>query len=280
LPAVVTVKAGSASGSGFFITDTGILVTNKHVVDGHQSCVIVTAKGQTLESDSIYQHPTKDLALVKIKGGTTPFPFLRLAAPDSVNVGADVVAIGSPGVGYTVLSNTVTKGIISAFRKSEQFGILVQTDVALNHGNSGGPLMSSRGDVVGVNTIGLGDFAKQGLNFAIFSSEVIDILRQNFNYELSYLKEPAASTQKTSVAIQSDPISTVEITSEPVGAEIYVDGTYNSSTPSKIQLNVGEHTLKVIRPGFKPWEHTVKIEAGSSKTFNAILEKEPLASKP
>lgn len=280
LPAVVTVKSGSASGSGFFITETGIVVTNRHVVEGRQTCVIMTGKGETLESDSIFQHPTKDLALVKIKGGTRPFPFLKLARPDSVNVGADVVAIGSPGgLGSTLLPNTVTKGIISAFRKSDEFGLLVQTDVAINHGNSGGPLMSTRGDVIGVNTLGFGDFAKQGLNFAIYSSEVLDMLKEKFNYEPPYLLqalEKSATDKK-----ESEVSATVEVTSEPPGAEIFIDGNYDSSTPSRVHLKVGEHTIKVIRPGFKLWERRVKIEAESSKTFNAILEKEtPVKTNP
>ncbi|MDQ3686313.1 MAG: SPFH domain-containing protein [Acidobacteriota bacterium] len=66
----------------------------------------------------------------------------------------------------------------------------------------------------------------------------------------------------------------INVTSEPDGAEIYVDDFYESSTPSKLSINPGEHTLKVTRPGFKTWERRVRVEAGSSKNFNAILEKE------
>lgn len=77
--------------------------------------------------------------------------------PRFVNVGADVVAIGSPGIpnSSTILPNTVTKGMVSAFRKSETYGPLVQTDVNINHGNSGGPLLNPRGEVIGVNTLGV-----------------------------------------------------------------------------------------------------------------------------
>ena len=66
----------------------------------------------------------------------------------------------------------------------------------------------------------------------------------------------------------------INVTSEPDGAEIYVDDFYESSTPSKLSINPGEHTLKVTRPGFKTWERHVRVEAGGSKNFNAILEKE------
>ena len=66
----------------------------------------------------------------------------------------------------------------------------------------------------------------------------------------------------------------INVTSEPDGAEIYVDDFYESSTPSKLSVSPGEHTLKVTRPGHKTWERRIRVEAGSSKNFNAILEKD------
>jgi hypothetical protein len=67
----------------------------------------------------------------------------------------------------------------------------------------------------------------------------------------------------------------LDISSEPTGAEIFINGVFNSSTPSKLKLGVGEYTIKVSRPGFKDWERRILVEAGSSKTLNAILEKLP-----
>ena len=67
----------------------------------------------------------------------------------------------------------------------------------------------------------------------------------------------------------------LDISSEPTGAEIFINGVFNSSTPSKLKLGVGEYTIKVARPGFKDWERRIVVEAGSSKTLNAILEKLP-----
>jgi S1-C subfamily serine protease len=194
---------------------------------------------------------------------------LKIADPRSVNVGAEVIAIGSPGIGGGILPNTVTKGIISAFRDLGQNGLYVQTDVAINHGNSGGPLMDSRGDVVGVNTLGLGDFGMQGLNFAIYGSEILTVLKKQFQYEPPYLA-PAEGTTPTAPPEQR-PLT--EVTSEPSGAEIYLDGVFTSSTPSKLSLSIGEHTIRVSRPGFKDWERRIVVDAGSSKTVNAILEK-------
>lgn len=266
LPAVVTVQVGAKSGSGFFITESGIVVTNRHVVEGSETASVTTGKGETIASESIFLHPTNDLALIKVKEGH--YPFLRIADPASTTVGSDVIAIGSPGLpgSDTLLVNTVTRGIVSAFRKSNSFGLVLQTDVNINHGNSGGPLLNSNGEVIGVNTLGFREGGATGLNFAIYSSEVLRMLKDHFNYVPEY----AAS------AIQSNTASSktlLEITSEPPGAEIWINGSFDSSTPSKILLLPGEHTIKITRPGFKDWERKIVIEAGTSKTINAILEK-------
>ncbi len=264
MPAVVTVRSSTGSGSGFFITDTGVVVTNRHVVEGSQSVSVVNAKGESFQSESIYIDAKKDVALIKLKGSS--FPYLRMADPKSINVGAEVIAIGSPGIGVAVLENTVTKGIVSAFRDLSEAGLYVQTDVAINHGNSGGPLLDSRGDVVGVNTLGLGDFGRQGLNFAIYGSEILTILKTQFQYEPPYL-----SASGNSLTVEEKTLT--EISSEPTGAEIYIDGVFASSTPSKLSLTIGEHTIKVARPGYKEWERKVLVDANSAKTINAILEK-------
>ena len=308
LPAVVTVQAGSSTGSGFFITESGIVVTNRHVVQGATQVAVTTSKGETLQSEALFVHPTKDLALIKLKAGT--YPYFRLADPTLVNVGADVVAIGSPGLpgGSQILANTVTKGIVSAFRKSETYGLLVQTDVSINHGNSGGPLLNLRGEVIGVNTLGFREGGATGLNFAIFDSEILDMLRQHFDYVPDYLKEQprqevaaqGATTQlpegqamqlsapsgpapveAATPAPPPQPVKTaVTVTSEPSGAEISVDGVFDSSTPSKLLLAPGEHTVRVSRPGFKAWERKIVVEVGAEKTLNALLEKEAPKGAP
>ena len=269
LPSVVTVKTSSGSGSGFFILDSGIIVTNKHVVGSNQSVSIVTSKGETLQSKSVFVHPTKDLALIKLEGNG--FPYIRLADPGSVNVGADVVAIGSPGVFGVTLQNTVTKGIVSSFRKSTEDGIVLQTDVAINSGNSGGPLLNSRGEVVGVNTFKVVGNSIEGLGFSIFVSEILEMLKTHFNYVPEYKKNPTGTDNKT---LETKPNKiTALITSEPQGAEIYINGKLVGSTPSKIGLTAVEHSIKIVRAGFKDWERQVLVESGSEPSFNAILEK-------
>ncbi|MDQ3816458.1 MAG: trypsin-like peptidase domain-containing protein [Acidobacteriota bacterium] len=307
LPAVVTVQAGASSGSGFFITESGVVVTNRHVVEGASQVAVTTSKGETLQSEALFVHPTKDLALIKLKAGT--YPYLRLADPRYVNVGADVVAIGSPGLpgGSQLLVNTVTKGIVSAFRKSDNFGLLIQTDVNINHGNSGGPLLNLRGEIIGVNTLAFREEGATGLNFSIFDSEVLDMLKQHLDYVPDYLKEQATPVQEVAqggatplpttqtmqlaagtsapIPIAQAPASiaptktAITVTSEPTGAEISVDGQFDSSTPSKLLLTQGEHTIRVTRPGFKVWERKITVEIGAEKTLNALLEKEMPAMK-
>jgi serine protease Do len=270
LPAVVTVRAEGSSGSGFFVTDTGIVVTNKHVVSGVTKVSVVDSKGQAFESESVFVHPVNDLALIKVRGN---FPFLRIGEPSSVNVGADVLAMGSPGLpGYSnTLPNTVTRGIVSAFRKHETFGILVQTDVSINPGNSGGPLLNSKGEVIGVNTLAFREGGATGINFAILSSEILKMLKDTLNFVPTY---PSVTNEETPPKVEEKKKAEVNITSEPNGAEIFVDGVFISSTPSKLELTVGEHAIKIVRPGFKTWERKMTVEIGSAKSLNAILEKD------
>ena len=266
LPAVVTVKTPNGTGSGFCILNTGIIVTNRHVVEAFQNVSIVTSKGETIPSKSVYIHPTKDLALIKID--TANFPFIPLTNPAYVNVGADVVAIGSPGVGGMSLQNTVTKGIISSFRQMDDEGLMVQTDVAINPGNSGGPLLNTYGEVVGVNTMGAS--GKEGLNFAIFTSEILAMLKEHFDFTPVYAEAAALSVKE---AVKEEVKVGVQFSSEPGGADIYVDGDFVGSTPSKISLAPGEHTIKISRSGYTAWERKMKIEPDSAPNINAVLEK-------
>src|SRR5262249_48807674 len=89
LPSVVTIRSAQGSGSGFFISDTGVVVTNRHVIEGSQRVSVVTAKGETLTSDSVFVHPSKDIALIRVQGAS--FPYLRIADPATVKTGAEVI---------------------------------------------------------------------------------------------------------------------------------------------------------------------------------------------
>ncbi|MEU7175843.1 trypsin-like peptidase domain-containing protein [Micromonospora tulbaghiae] len=160
LPSVVTIRVvslgGTSEGSGFVVTGEGHIVTNDHVVaDGTGKATVVFNDGSTAAGTVVGQDPESDLAVIKVsRSGLTPVQF---GDSDALAVGDPVLAIGSP----LSLANTVTAGIVSALDRTMQAGepggptryyAAIQTDAAVNHGNSGGPLVDGAGRVVGVNS--------------------------------------------------------------------------------------------------------------------------------
>jgi S1-C subfamily serine protease len=161
LPAVVAIEAGNARGSGFFVTPDTI-VTNAHVVQGASFVTVRVAGGPPLSGNVATRANEVDLAIVRVAGGKTDQPAIPLGAMSDVRVGQEVIAIGSP---LGLLQNTVTRGIVSAVRSAGGV-VLIQTDAAINHGNSGGPLIDRRGRVIGVTTLKVGVNA-ESLGFAV-----------------------------------------------------------------------------------------------------------------
>jgi serine protease Do len=138
-------------GSGFIIDPSGFIATNKHVVEGTVSVVVVTADGVHYQASVVGMPAKGDMALLRIHAGH-PLPSVRFGDSDKVQVGDTVVAIGSP-FGF---QNTVTSGIISAVNRDimeSPFDDYFQTDAAINHGNSGGPLFNLSGEVIGMNSV-------------------------------------------------------------------------------------------------------------------------------
>jgi len=180
-PAVVVVKTLRGSswgiGSGVIFSSNGFIITNEHVIrDAH--VVRVKILDKNIYAANIIAFDTEhDLALLKIGGKI--FSAAALGDSDKLGVGEEVIAIGSPI--SEELEHTVTRGIISA--KNRKFGSrsMLQTDVAINQGNSGGPLIDKRGKVVGINTMVIRENMAEGLNFAIPSKMVISFM-DNFRY--------------------------------------------------------------------------------------------------
>ncbi len=165
-------------GSGFIVSPSGIIVTNKHVIEGAFQVTVTLHDGTELPAKVIAAAKLVDLAVLKIDAGH-PLPVLALAPPGAVQPGDPVLAIGNPeGVGTSLSS-----GIVSAVNRNlmkSPFDDYVQTDAAINHGNSGGPLIDAAGEVVGVDTILLTNIANEGSNglgFAISSTVVGYVLR-------------------------------------------------------------------------------------------------------
>ena len=174
-PAVVHIQAeveaaegrGGGSGSGFLISPDGFVMTNSHVVHGAARLHVQTSDGRTARAEVIGDDPDTDLAVIRID--LPDLPYIRFADSGQARVGQIAIAIGNP-LGF---DNTVTAGIVSALgrtfpaRTGRLIDNVIQTDAALNPGNSGGPLLDARGRVIGVNTAIIA--SAQGICFAIGS---------------------------------------------------------------------------------------------------------------
>ena len=162
---VTHVQRGRAAGSGIVIAPDGYVLTNAHVVDDARAVDLVMSDGATYRASVIGIDPATDLAVVRALGPA--LPALELAIADTLRVGQLVVAIGDP----LGLQSTVTHGVVSALGRSLRakdgriIENVIQTDAALNPGNSGGPLVDTHGRVVGVNTAIIA--GAQGIAFAI-----------------------------------------------------------------------------------------------------------------
>jgi putative serine protease PepD len=170
-----------AQGSGFVYDTEGRIVTNEHVVDGAQSVSVKLWNGKSYDATVVGTDPSTDLAVLDIDAPASVLSPLPLGDSDKVQVGNTVVAIGSP----FGLEQTVTAGIVSALHRQMTspnnftIGNSIQTDAAINHGNSGGPLINSSGQVIGVNAqIASDSGGNEGVGFAIPSNTAKSIVSQ------------------------------------------------------------------------------------------------------
>jgi len=172
---------GSSQGSGFVYDENGHIVTNQHVVEGATTISVRFWDGSTRPARLVGTDPSTDLAVIKVTARASFLEPIRLGDSSTVEIGDGVVAIGSP----FGLEGTVTSGIVSALhrqmRAPNNFTITdsIQTDAAINHGNSGGPLLNDRALVIGVNAqIESESGGSDGVGFAIPSNTVRSIVSQ------------------------------------------------------------------------------------------------------
>lgn len=182
-------RENTQMGSGFIISDDGLVVTNQHVVGSNPTEIMIsTMDGSTYEAELLGSDELTDIALLKIRSDN-PFQFIEFSDSDSVRVGEWAIALGNPFGLFEDGQPTVTVGVVSArnrdFRPDPSnprvYMDMIQTDASINRGNSGGPLLNSEGDVIGINTFiytgGTGG-GFVGLGFAIPSNRIDRIISQ------------------------------------------------------------------------------------------------------
>jgi S1-C subfamily serine protease len=177
-------QQAEALGSGFVIDKAGHIVTNYHVVEGARSVDVSFSNNESMKAKIVGSDPSTDIAVLQVDAHSRALTPLSLGNSDTVRVGDSVVAIGNP-FGY---DRTVTAGIVSALQRviqapnSYSIDHVIQTDAALNKGNSGGPLLNALGDVIGVNsqisTGGSGSTGNVGIGFAVPINTVRTVVAQ------------------------------------------------------------------------------------------------------
>jgi serine protease Do len=229
-------RRSTALGSGFVISEDGYIVTNNHVIEAADEISIEFYEGGTLDAKVIGTDPKTDIALLKVEADH-PLPFVSFGDSDTARVGDWVLAMGNPlGQGFSV-----SAGIVSARNRalSGTYDDYIQTDAAINRGNSGGPLFNTAGDVVGVNTaIVSPSGGSVGIGFAVPSAvakRIVADLRNNGSVERGWL----------GVSIQ--PVS------EDIADALGIDGTDGTlvasvtrdSPADKAGLKAGDVILKM-----------------------------------
>ncbi len=165
------------TGSGVIIDSSGLIVTNYHVIEGAEELIVTKGSGEEHPAEVIGADPPTDLAVLKVDVGEDGLPAVELDDSDNLRPGEPAIAIGNPlGLDF---QQTVTQGVISASNRSitiqGQKFTFIQTDAAINEGNSGGPLVNIYGKVVGINTAKIGMPGVEGMGFAIPSNKVREV---------------------------------------------------------------------------------------------------------
>ena len=267
-------------GSGFVIDPDGVIVTNRHVIVGARSVRVKLADGRRVDAQVIGMDAATDIALLKVTAGR--LPSLRLGSSERISVGDPVIAIGNPfGLGQSV-----TSGILSARGRNletDPYIDFLQTDAAINHGNSGGPLLSADGTVVGVTSAILSPSGGSvGLGFAIPAETVASIiteLQAHGHVDRGYLGVAAQPmTPALAVALGSPAgdqgvlVSAVEPTGPAFGALFAGDILLRiNGTPVSFD-DLAKFTAR-LRPGASA--EVGVLRAGAEQTTSVVVGQLP-----
>ncbi|MBA3402113.1 MAG: trypsin-like peptidase domain-containing protein [Actinobacteria bacterium] len=233
----------SALGSGFVVDKAGHIVTNFHVVEDAGEIRVSFSNRDTVEAELVGTDPSTDLAVLRVESQASALTPLPLGDSDTVRVGDPVVAIGNP----FGLDRTATAGIVSALQRlitaPNQFTIdhVIQTDAPINRGNSGGPLLNARGEVIGVNTqIETGGIStgNVGIGFSVPSNTVEDVVAQ-------ILQTGRAEHAYLGIAGHAVTADLAETYNLPVESGILVEEVRPASGAAKAGLEAGETRVVV-----------------------------------
>ena len=284
-PEAVHRRRVKSLGSGVVISADGYVVTNSHVVEGAQEIVVTLMGGKEHKARIVGVDDVSDIALLKIKG--KDFSYARLGDSDDVIIGEWVVALGNPfGLFMVNYKPTATVGIISA--KNLDFGRqqngriyqdMIQTDASINTGNSGGPLINARGEVIGINTFiftgGTYSQGSVGVGFALPVNRVktiVEELKRNGKIDRSF---------RTGLAVQNIDRFLARYLSLNTTRGVIVTEVENGSSADKAGIRVGDVIIEV---NGKPVETDTDIlreiqenflKAGDVITLKIIRDKKP-----
>jgi len=251
----------TAAGSGVIITQDGYIVTNNHVVDGADELTVTLNDNKEYSARIIGADATTDLALIKIDA--KDLPAIKIANSDDVKIGEWVLAVGNP----LGLNNTVTAGIVSAKARTMGQGVssMIQTDAAINQGNSGGALVNTRGELIGINAMIYSQTGSNiGYGFAIpttIMNKVVDDLKKYGN------------VQRAMIGIQGSDVNA------------YVDAEKEKGNEVDLGTMEGIYVAKVIEDGaadeagLKEGDVITHVDGQKIKKFgelqNIIAQKRP-----
>jgi len=230
------------AGSGVIISSDGYIVTNNHVIDRAEEIMVSLNSGEDYKAKVIGADPTTDIALLKIMDEVSELPFLSFSNSDNIRVGEWVLAVGNP----FNLTSTVTAGIVSA--KARNIGIIneraaiesfIQTDAAVNPGNSGGALVNTRGELVGINSaISTRTGSFEGYSFAVPSNLASKVVRD--------LKE-FGTVQRAFIGVSISDLNQrlADELDIKVNAGVYVGGLSENGAAEEAGLEKGDIILAV-----------------------------------
>lgn len=259
-------------GSGFIINEDGYILTNYHVIEGASDITVTLSDGNEVPATVVNYDDQKDLAMIKLKEGTKVPAVAELGDSDELYPGAEVIAIGTPL--SKNLAYTLTKGVISGNDRTveTQNGAsvhLIQTDAAINSGNSGGPLVNTKGQVIGINSMKLGSQSTgsatvEGIGFAIPINEVkskIDVLsKQILNLGIKIRQIDSQTAQKYDLE-----------------EGLYVVSVDEYSSAEKGGLRIGDIIVECDGKSVKEFDDLKEIKqsknAGDTMTMKVIRDK-------